>query len=176
MEGGLITLDELKQIMPHAGSRAETFHEPLSQAMDEFEINSPLRMAAFLAQIAHESGSLKYVREIASGEAYEGRSDLGNNQRGDGVRFRGRGLIQVTGRANYAACGEALGLDLLAEPELLERPDNAARSAGWFWGLKRLNELADKEDFKLITKRINGGYNGYQERLAYYERAKRVLG
>lgn len=172
----MITLDELKQIMPYAGSRAETFLDPLNQAMQEFDITGPARQAAFLAQIAHESGSLKYVKELASGEAYEGRADLGNTEQGDGVRFRGRGLIQVTGRANYRDCGAALSLDTLADPELLEIPANAARSAGWFWRSRGLNELADKGDFKLITKRINGGYNGYQDRLSYYERAQRVLG
>lgn len=171
----MITADELRAIMPHAGARADTFRDPLRQAMQEFEIDTPARMAAFLAQIAHESGSLRYVREIASGEAYEGRSDLGNTQPGDGVRYKGRGLIQVTGRANYAQCGAALQLDLLAHPELLEEPLNACRSAAWFWKSRGLNELADRGDFKLITKRINGGYNGYQDRLTYYTRAQGVL-
>ena len=171
----MITLDELRAIMPHAGPRAEQFIEPLNDAMLEFEINTPQRQAAFLAQIAHESGSLRYVRELASGEAYELRSDLGNTEPGDGPRYKGRGFIQVTGRANYQACGNALGVDLVGSPELLERPDLACRSAAWFWQTHGLNELADKGDFKLITKRINGGYNGYQERLAFYERAQEVL-
>ena len=172
----MISLDELKKIMPHAGGRADTFHEPLIAAMSEFEINSVARQGMFLAQIAHESGSLKYVREIASGEAYEGRADLGNTEPGDGVRYRGRGLIQITGRANYRDCGAALGVDLLASPELLESPELACRSAAWFWKSRGLNEIADKGDFKLVTKRINGGYNGYQDRLKYYERAQQVLG
>lgn len=172
----MISLDELKKIMPYAGSRADTFHEPLIAAMSEFEINSVARQGMFLAQIAHESGSLKYVREIASGEAYEGRADLGNTEPGDGVRYRGRGLIQITGRANYRDCGAALGVDLLASPELLESPELACRSAAWFWKSRGLNEIADKGDFKLVTKRINGGYNGYQDRLKYYERAQQVLG
>lgn len=161
--------------MPYAGKRAETFLEPMNAAMDEFEINTPARQAAFLAQIAHESGSLRYVKEIASGDAYEGRGDLGNTQEGDGVRFKGRGLIQITGRANYAQCGAALGLDLLAEPELLETPENACRSAAWFWHSRGLNELADAGEFRLITKRINGGYNGLSDRQAYYIKAKEVL-
>lgn len=170
----MITLSELKEIMPHT-RKAELFLEPLNSAMLEFDITGPVRQAAFLAQIAHESGSLQYVKEIASGEAYEGRKDLGNLQPGDGVRFKGRGLIQVTGRANYDECGRALGLPLLESPELLEEPINACRSAAWFWDSRGLNEISDKGDFKLITKRINGGYNGYQDRLAYYERAQRVL-
>lgn len=173
----MITLDELKQIMPHAGKRAEIFLEPLRLTMQEFGISdTPEREAAFLAQIAHESGEMRYVHEIASGAAYEGRKDLGNTELGDGVRFKGRGLIQVTGRANYQACGLALGLPLLENPELLEDPENACRSAGWFWETRQLNELADKGDFIKITKRINGGTNGLQDRLAYYERAKTALG
>lgn len=172
----MIALEELKLIMPHAGSRAETFCEPLRQTMQEFEIDTPLRQSAFLAQLAHESGELRYVKELASGEAYEGRVDLGNTQPGDGPRYKGRGLLQITGRHNYGACGADLGIDLIAEPHLLEQPEWAAKSAGWFWQTKKLNALADKPDFKLITKRVNGGYNGYQERLRYYERAKEVLG
>ena len=170
-----MTLDQLKEIMPYAGKRADTFLEPLNAAMDEFEINTPSRQAAFLAQIAHESGSLRYVKEIASGAAYEGRKDLGNTEEGDGMRFKGRGLIQITGRANYAQCGAALGLDLLAEPDLLEQTENACRSAAWFWQTRGLNELADDGEFKLITKRINGGYNGLEDRRAYYTRAKETL-
>lgn len=171
----MITLAELRAIMPFAGKRAEVFIEPLNATMLEFEINNPLREAAFLAQIAHESGELRYVRELATGEAYEGRKDLGNTNPGDGVRYKGRGLIQVTGTANYRACGVALGVDLLADPGLLEQPLLAARSAGWFWSVKKLNELADKGDFLLITKRINGGTNGWAARVAYYERAKKVF-
>lgn len=143
--------------------------------MDEFEINNSLRQAAFLAQIAHESGSLKYVRELADGAAYNFRADLGNDQPGDGPRYKGRGLIQITGKANYKTCGDALGIDLVASPELLEGTELASRSAAWFWKTHGLNELADKGDFKLITKRINGGYNGYQERLKFYEKAQQVL-
>lgn len=171
----MITLDELKRIMPYAGKRADIFLQPLNEAMQEFEINTNVREAAFLAQIAHESGSLKYVKEIASGEAYEGRQDLGNTERGDGVRYKGRGLIQITGRNNYKSCGDALGVDLISSPEELETTILACRSAAWFWHSRNLNELADKGDFKLITKRINGGYNGYQDRLSYYERAQQVL-
>lgn len=176
----MITVDELKEIMPYAGKRAELFIGPLNDAMQEFEINTNVREAAFLAQIAHESGSLKYVKELASGEAYDvGKlaERLGNTPEDDddGERYKGRGLIQITGRSNYLQCGEALGLDLIAQPELLETPANACRSAAWFWQSRNLNELADKGDFKLITKRINGGYNGYQDRLSYYDRAQRVL-
>jgi putative chitinase len=136
-------------------------------------------MAAFIAQIGHESGQLQYVREIwgptPSQAKYEGRADLGNTVKGDGSKYRGRGLIQITGRANYAACGEALGLDLVNQPELLELPQHAAMSAAWFWKQKGLNELADKDQFNTITRRINGGLNGLQDRLDIWGRARAVL-
>ncbi|PJC99464.1 chitinase [Janthinobacterium sp. BJB1] len=161
--------------MPLARSRATAFLAPLNAAMLEFGITTPARVASFLSQVAHESGQLLYVRELASGQAYEGRVDLGNTQRGDGMRFRGRGLLQVTGRANYGACGKALGLDLLAKPELLEQTLNACRSAGWFWQTRGLNALADAGDQIKVTRRINGGVNGLAERLALFAVAQRVL-
>lgn len=176
-----MTLDQLLRIMPAARKRAPLFFVPLTEAMQEFGITTVKRQAAFLAQIAHESGSLRYVRELASGEAYDtGRlaERLGNTPEadGDGQRYRGRGLIQITGHDNYALCGLALDLDLLAEPELLERPDLACRSAAWFWHNHGLNELADRGEFTRITKRINGGLNGQAERLSFYVTALKVLG
>lgn len=172
----MITLLQLKEICPITKTKVlEPFIEPLNAAMDEWEIDSPQRQAAFLAQVAHESGGFHYVKEIASGEAYEGRKDLGNVEPGDGVRFKGRGLIQLTGRNNYRACGAALGLDLLGEPALLELPENAARSAGWFWWSRKLNQLADAGNFRRICILINGGLNGYADRLKYWERAKETL-
>ena len=170
-----MTFDQLLKIMPNARAKAGIFLPALNASMLEFGINTPLRQASFLAQLAHESGQLLYVRELASGAAYEGRTDLGNTQPGDGVRFRGRGLIQVTGRANYAACGKALGLDLLGKPALLEQTCNACRSAGWFWQSHGLNALADAGDQVAVTRRINGGTNGLAERLAYFKVAQRVL-
>ncbi|WP_300750112.1 glycoside hydrolase family 19 protein [Janthinobacterium sp.] len=170
-----LTLAQLVAILPYSRSRAATFLAPLNATMREFGINTPARQASFLSQVGHESGSLVYVRELASGAAYEGRRDLGNMQPGDGVRFKGRGLIQVTGRANYVACGKALGLDLLAKPELLEQTVNACRSAGWFWQSKGLNALADAGDQVAVTRRVNGGTNGLAERLAMFAVAKRVL-
>ncbi len=94
---------------------------------------------------------------------------------GDGFKYRGRGLIQITGRANYAACGEAMGVDLVNQPELLELPQHAAMSAAWFWAAKGLNTLADAGDFEKITRRINGGLNGQADRLSIYQRALKVL-
>ena len=170
-----LTLQQLITIMPNARAKAGIFLPALNAAMLEFGITTPARQASFLAQLAHESGQLLYVRELASGAAYEGRKDLGNVQPGDGVRFRGRGLIQVTGRTNYAACGKALGLDLLAQPALLEQTVNACRSAGWFWQSRGLNALADAGDQVAVTRRINGGTNGLAERLAYFKTAQRVL-
>ena len=172
----MITGTQLQSIMPFAKARIPSFVAPLNAAMHEFHINSPLRQAAFIAQIAHESGELRYVEEIASGIAYEYRKDLGNTQPGDGMKFKGRGLIQITGRNNYHECGKALGVDLITNPELLEITDLACRSAAWFWASRGLNDLSDRGDFERITKRINGGLNGYQERLAYHARAKMALG
>lgn len=171
----VITLEELKSIMPHAGNRAETFLEPLNAAMDEFEITGPVRQAAFLAQIAHESGSLRYVSELADGAAYNFRQDLGNDQPGDGPKYKGHGLIQITGKNNHFEMADYFGIPRDQIVEWLQTPEGACRSAGRFWQSHGLNELADKGDFKLITKRINGGFNGYQDRLAYFERAQQVL-
>lgn len=182
----MITLEQLKQIIPYAGPRAGVFLVPLNEAMAEFGIDTPARQAAFLAQVAHESGSLRYVREIASGLAYNGRKDLGNT-RPEAIRiaaehdstpgpwWKGHGLIQITGYDNHLACGVALGLDLLHQPLLLEQPVHAARSAAWFWATRDLNEQADAGRFRRITLVINGGLNGYEDRLAHYERAKEVL-
>lgn len=170
-----MTLDQLLLIMPGARRRAAGFLDALNATMAEFDITAPARQASFLAQVGHESGQLLYVQELASGAAYEGRADLGNTKPGDGVRFKGRGLIQITGRSNYAACGAALGLDLIGTPALLEQPVNACRSAGWFWKSHGLNELADAGDQVRVTRRINGGVNGLAERLALFAVAQRVL-
>lgn len=170
-----IDLETLKRAIPYAGLHARVYLEPLNAAMEEFDINNRKRQAAFLAQVAHESGDLAYVLEIASGEAYEGRQDLGNTERGDGVRFKGRGLIQITGRANYRECGQALGFDLELEPEILEQPFPAARSAAWFWWKHGLNELADRDQFQAITRRINGGLTGIDRRIAAWVRAQNAL-
>lgn len=173
----MLELDQLKKIIPYAGPRAGVFLVPLNESMIEFGIDTPARQAAFLAQIAHESGGLRYVREIADGKAYEGRTDLGNTEPGDGLRYKGRGLIQITGRANYRTCSKAIYGDerLLNQPELLEDVVQACRSAAWFWWSRGLNTIADVGDFRKITRVINGGFNGYEDRLAYFERAKKVI-
>lgn len=160
-------------------SRTLRWADPISAAMALWAIDTEARQVAFIAQIGHESGRLAYVRELwgptPAQARYEGRADLGNTQPGDGKRFMGRGLIQITGRANYARAGAALGLPLTEQPELLEQPTNAALSAAWFWNTRGLNELADAGDFTTITRRINGGMNGYTDRLALLALAKDAL-
>ncbi|MBP5971144.1 glycoside hydrolase family 19 protein [Pseudomonas iridis] len=174
-----ITAQQLLQILPNAGAKAGVFVPVLNTAMLRYQIVGAKRVAAFIAQIGHESGQLVYVREIwgptPAQAKYEGRKDLGNTVPGDGLKYRGRGLIQITGRANYAACGEALGLDLINQPELLEQPKNACLSAAWFWAANGLNTLADADKFEAITRRINGGLNGQADRLKLWSKATAVL-
>lgn len=195
----IVDADDILQIMPLAKKLAWTFERPLNDAMEEFAISTPERAAAFLAQLAHESGQLQYVREIWGPTKQQSKYErnfaaawpptqedqtnnvahaLGNTQKGDGAVFKGHGLIQITGRANHRKCSRALYGDdrLLTAPELLEEPDEAARSAGWFWSSRNLNGLADKGEFRAITKKINGGLIGIQEREEYYRRAKVALG
>jgi putative chitinase len=172
----MISSAQFLVIMPYAGARIPAFVQPLNDCLDEFGITTPARTAAFLAQVAHESAELRYTREIADGTAYELRADLGNTQPGDGPRFKGRGLLQVTGRANYAACGAALGLDLVSNPALLEAPSQASRSAAWFWQSRGLNGAADADKFGAITRTINGGFTHLDERIAYWLRARRAVG
>ena len=160
----LLNSNWLALIMACKPKLATQWLEPINKAMEKYEINTKLRMAHFLAQIGHESGGLVYVLELASGKAYEGRKDLGNVQVGDGVKYKGRGLIQITGRANYKACSDALGVNFEQLPALLESKDNAAMSAAWYWNLKKLNVLADADDVLKITKKINGGTNGLDDR------------
>jgi putative chitinase len=165
--------------------RAENWAAPINEAMDAFDITTPARVAAFLAQIGHESGHLQYVRELwgptPAQARYEGRADLGNTQPGDGYRYRGRGLIQTTGRTNYARTRDGLrhafdGVpDFEADPEALEAPKWAARSAAWFWSVHGLNVLADQDEFETITRRINGGLNGQAERVALHEAATAAI-
>ncbi|WDH37433.1 glycoside hydrolase family 19 protein [Pseudomonas chlororaphis] len=180
-----ITQKQLLQILPNAGKQAGVFASALNLAMDRFQINTRLRMAAFIAQIGHESSQFRYVRELG-GDQYLSKYDtgplakrLGNTPQadGDGQKYRGRGLIQVTGHDNYLACSKALFGDdrLLRAPELLEQAEWAAKSAAWFWDSRNLNALADAGDFVGVTKRINGGINGLAERQAFYDSALKVL-
>lgn len=170
--------EKLQLVMPRAlSARVKLYYEPLVQGMTRYKITSDLRMAHFIAQLAHESASFRYAEEIASGDAYEGRSDLGNTQPGDGRRFKGRGLIQLTGRANYTEYAKACGIDVVAKPQLVASdPFLAVDVACWFWHTRKLNALADADDVKAVTRRINGGYNGLDDRIEYLTRAKAVLG
>jgi putative chitinase len=175
----MMTANDLSRATGASLARAAAWLQNISAAMNEFEINTPARITMFLAQVGHESGGLIYTTELwgptPAQLGYEGREDLGNTQPGDGLKYRGRGLIQITGRANYALAGQALLLDLVQNPSLLSSPNLAARSAAWFWHEHGLNDLADAGDFERITRRINGGLNGYLKRVALLEAARQVF-
>ncbi len=171
-----VSLSQLHRIMPGLPmSKARAYLPYLNKAMADGKINTRLRKAAFIAQLAHESGQLKYFEEIASGAAYEGRKDLGNTHPGDGRRFKGRGPIQLTGRANYRRAGHDLHLPLESHPKMVATKQVGFRVATWFWKGHGLNALADRKDFLTITRRINGGTNGLADRQMYYRRALSVL-
>jgi predicted chitinase len=173
--GAGLSSAQLKEIVPRLNrespERVEQLTRSLNSAMAEAGIKTPKQQAAFVAQLAHESGGFKHMEELASGAAYEGRRDLGNTQPGDGQRFKGRGPIQLTGRANYRAAGEALGLPLEQNPEMVANPEVGMRVAAWYWKSRNLNSLAEAGDFAGVTRRINGGYNGWDDRMRYYGRA-----
>jgi len=171
-----IRAEELRQITPAADrTRLIQLIPHLNRAMLEYKITTPLRQAHFLAQLAHESDRFNALEEYASGADYEWRDDLGNVYQGDGVHFKGRGLIQITGRNNYRRCGQALGVDLINHPKRLSDPDLACRSAGWYWDDKKLNLLCDRDDVEEITLIINGGLNGLDDRRMLLTAAKRIL-
>lgn len=178
-----LTEQRLLKILPNARHAAGVFISHLNATAERWQINTPQRLAAFLAQVGRESGHLRSTREIWGPtpvqERYDVRVDLGNTPErdGDGKKYRGRGLIQITGAAYYLRCSQALFGDkrLLAEPELLEQPEHAAQSAGWFWWDAGLNELADRDEFTRITRRINGGLNDLEDRKRIWRRAREVL-
>lgn len=173
-----LSREKLAAIMPFAQSaNLDRYHMPLKDSMAARGVDTPLRMAHLLAQVGHESGSLRFSVELASGQAYEGRLDLGNTEPGDGPRFKGRGLIQLTGRTNYTHYGEATGIDYVGDPERLgSDPVAAADVAAWFWETHNLSALADQDDVTLITRAVNGGFNGLNERAAFLRRARVLLG
>jgi len=181
----MLTDAQLQQIMPNLASAKRGLYLPhLNAAMTAYGVDTPLRTAAFVAQLAHESGEFRWMEEIWGPTAAQLRYEppgtlaakLGNTQAGDGKRFKGRGPIQITGRFNYATFGGLLGLDLVGNPALAATPEVAFATAGLYWQRNGLNELADARDFVTITRRINGGTNGLADRQMYYERAKAVLG
>jgi putative chitinase len=176
-----LTAATLASAMNIPSARAEKYMNGINAAMLYAAISTRLAAANFLAQIGHESGSLIYPREIwgptTAQLRYEGRADLGNIVPGDGKKFMGRGFIQVTGRKNYKDCSLALFGDerLLDSPELLEQPEYAAMSAGWFWKKNSLNKLADVDQFTATSKVINGGANGLDDRKERYKLALKFL-
>lgn len=201
-----ITKEQLDKAIPLArDGDIDKYYGPLVKAMDRFEINNKRRIAAFLANLAHESGSLRLVEEnlnysarrlmqvfprhfrgrnvwaynyhpeMIANVVYSSRMGNGDSRSGDGWRYRGRGFIQLTGKANYEAAGKALGVDLVKDPDWVKTPDGAALTAAWFWHSHGLNELADADNLRGITLKINGGLNGQDERLAFYRKISRVL-
>jgi putative chitinase len=203
----LLSREGLQKALPQTRQvEIDLYYTPILNTLVEFQINTPKRIAMFLAQIAHESGNLRYVKEnlnysadglelvfgkyfptralaeqyarkpeLIASRAYADRMGNGPEKSGDGWKFRGRGLIQLTGMNNYTACGKALKVDLIKTPEYLETPVGAARSSGWFWKTNNLNTFADTGDITGSTRRINGGYAGINDRTAKYEVALRAL-
>lgn len=176
--GMKITSQQLKGIYPASTEVNRMKYLPwINEFAGLYAVDTYERVCAFVAQIGHESAQLRYVEELASGQAYEGRRDLGNVRTGDGVRYKGRGLIQITGRANYKKLTGEFGVDFINNPELLTQPQWAVLSAFWYWKDRRLNDYCrlSIEDFKKLTKAINGGYNGLANRIDLWNRAKKVL-
>lgn len=166
-----ITAAQLDAIAPQApADKLATYVAPLNAAMVNGGIDNPIRKAAFVAQLLVESDGFRTFEEYASGRAYEGRSDLGNTQPGDGVRYKGRGAIQVTGRHNYELMSHATGIDFVANPDLAAAPEYAFTTAVWYWSSRNLNNAADISGIVRVSELVNGGHNGLPERLAAFGR------
>lgn len=171
-----ITAAQLKKLAPTSNAKVvASLVGPLNKWLPKYGINTPTRVAHFLAQAAEESDHFKTLHEYASGKEYEGRRDLGNTHVGDGVRYKGRGIFQLTGRANYREFGQKLGLDLEGNPELAVDPEVCVRTACEFWKKKGLGTLADADNVTEITRRINGGHNGLDERKRLLAAAKKIF-
>lgn len=172
----MITTEQLTNIIGiKYANKAGQIVPYLLQTIEMYQINTPLRLCHFLAQVLHESGGFFYVEELASGAAYEGRKDLGNINEGDGVRFKGRAYIQITGRANYQSITNEFKHDFVTNPKDLSNIEYAMKASGWFWNKKSLNLLADKDDITSITKKVNGGLNGFDDRKLWLSKCKKVL-
>ncbi|MDP4823374.1 MAG: peptidoglycan-binding protein [Aestuariivirgaceae bacterium] len=143
--------------------------------LDSYAINTALRIAHFMGQVTHECAGFRTTEEFASGAAYQGRKDLGNLQPGDGIRYKGRGLIQLTGRHNYKDMGKKLGLPLENSPQLAGDPVTSLKIACEYWKSRKINEQADKDDLLICTKLVNGGKNGLEDRRLYLQKAKMAL-
>jgi len=205
MELTVLTVDQLQECLPNARrERLEFFVDGINETFEQFEIDTPQRMAMFLAQTAHESANFSAVEEnlnysakgllgtwpkrfrgvenqyarkpqqIAN-RAYCDRMGNGSESSGDGWKYRGRGLIQLTGQDNYRTCGDALNLNLLDDPDMASKNPAAVLSAGWFWTTRRLNEISDSGDVAKATKVINGGSNGLLDRQSKYQHIINVL-
>jgi putative chitinase len=200
-----LKLEHLQACLPKANvHHLEEFLDGINETFEHFDISNPYRMAMFLAQTAHESANFSateenlnyaakalmafwpkkfagvadaYARkpEKIANRAYSDRMGNGNEASGDGYSYRGRGLIQLTGKDNYTACGKALGIDLVADPDQVARDPVAVLSAGWFWDTRKLNQWADKGDVLTVTKKINGGTIGLEDRKSHYEHILEVL-
>ena len=172
----MITKQQLKQIAPNAKDEIlDPLVGYLNVYLPKYEVNTYLRICHFLAQAAHEAASFRTLREYASGSAYEGRKDLGNVKPGDGVRYKGRGIFQLTGRANYKRIGELIKMDLENNPELAASPEVSVLTALEYWKSRNLTIYADRDDVETITRRINGGLNGFDDRKKYLARAKQII-
>jgi putative chitinase len=174
--GGIDWRTVIRRIAPSAKAFiVDGLGDAMPSIAEKFQINTALRQAHFLAQLAHESANFQTTVEFASGAAYEGRADLGNTQRGDGVRFKGRGLIQLTGRSNYGRYGQILGVDFVGHPDLAAQFPWAALTGGEYWKARNINAPADRDDVVQVTRLINGGTNGLSSRQEYLRKAKDVL-
>jgi putative chitinase len=172
----MLTKDIIKKLAPTSKDEIVIpLVEYLNKHMSKYDVDNYLRVCHFLAQAAHESASFRTLEEYASGEAYEGRKDLGNTHKGDGIRYKGRGIFQLTGRANYAKIGKVIGIDLENNPELAEFPEVSVLTALEYWKSRSLNALADKDDVEGITRKINGGLNGFEDRKKYLSKIKSIL-
>jgi putative chitinase len=172
----MLTKDIIKKLAPTSKDEIITsLVEYLNKHMPKYDVDNYLRVCHFLAQAAHEAAAFRTLEEYASGEAYEGRKDLGNTRKGDGVRYKGRGIFQLTGRANYRDIGKKIGMDLENNPELAESPEVSVLTALEYWRSRNLNPLADKDDVEGITRKINGGLNGFEDRKKYLSKIKGIL-
>lgn len=203
----MITKEQLRKAIPDAKeSSIEKYYEPLIAAMDYFKINNKKRIAAFLANLAHESAAFNTIEENLNYSAqrlmavfpkyfrgrnlnhyhrqpqkianvvYANRMGNGDKASGEGWKYRGRGLIQLTGKTNYQMLGDAIDADIVSDPDWILTPEGATISAGWFWNSRKLNDLADREDLREITRKINGGYHGHDDRVRRYRHIRKVLG
>lgn len=172
-----LTEQQLAELVGPA--KAELWIDAVNDTFERYDIDTPLRQAHFLAQVLHETGGLKWLRELwgptPAQERYEGRKDLGNVHPGDGFTFRGRGAIQLTGRSNYEQYAKHCGVNVVSNPELVEQPPHAMMVAGWYWQSRGLNAYADLDDVQTVTRRVNGGLNGFEDRVKWLGEAKRVL-